>query len=53
MECPKSAINVFQLLGTSLDAPENILSEIEKYVCKLYNVKTHIDTIEELRWLFY
>ena len=53
MECPKSVIDAFQLLGTSLDVPENNLTEIEKYVCKLYDVKTHVGTLEELRWLFF
>ena len=53
MECPKSVIDAFQLLGASLDVPENILTEIDKYVCKLYDVKTHVDTLEGLRWLFF
>ena len=53
MECPKSVIDAFQLLGTSVDVLENILTEIEKYVFKLYDVKTHVRTLEELRWLFF
>ena len=53
MECPKSVVDAFQFLGTTLHVPENILTEVEKYVCKLYDVKTHVDTLEELRWLFF
>ena len=53
MECPKSVVDAFQFLGTTLDVPENILTEVKKYVCKLYDVKTHVDTLEELRWLFF
>ena len=53
MECPKYVLKAFQQLGTSRDIPENVIAGIEKYVCELYSLKTDVESLEELRWLFF
>ena len=52
--CPKSAIEAFKKLGTIQDHPnEDVISGIEKFVCKLFDRKINLETVDELRWVMF